>query len=311
MNLPRLAAPGLTHLKGLPVKSVEAVTYVVDPRSVIAAYHKFVQHDPTHRVYRITLANKQVWVLDPAGARLGYDEMLWPWENFKMRSKDAKSITPVKPDMAKFASLMGICHHPGPATRGKNNDGKGGNFVEEETLERRALRMWATCWTDLLPEVFGGSMANLGFMGHEAFSVALDEFLAVFEAYVRTYLLDTDYYGILVRDQAACLPWASKMYDAHPEGGHEDEYDHGCCEHCNCDCHGDEEEEDEDPGCYHSALYQTMRSIERSGATRWDIRSLVEDVTGKGAEELSKQELLTVVQTIMIQRAGSKAQKIR
>lgn len=279
--------------KGLPVKSVEAVTYVVDPRSVLSAYHKFVQHDPTHRVYKITLATKQakqakqVWVLDPGGARMAFDEMLLPWKAFKQRQfRDPKSVVTIKPDIAKFENTMGICHH-GPAAR-KEDGGKVKNFADDETLERRALRMWATSWTGLLPEVFGGSMANLGTMSHEVFSVAMDEFLVVFRAYVKTYLLDSDYYGVLLRDYANCVPWGSKMYNAHPAGGHDDE--HECCRHCDCDCH--------------EAFDKIVCDLDPGSAGRWDIRGLIPGVAGHKAEELSSKELLKTVQGILIDRAG-------
>lgn len=43
---------------------------------------------------------------------MGYDEMLIPWEAFaQLRSCDAKIVAKVKPDLAKFESLMGICNH--------------------------------------------------------------------------------------------------------------------------------------------------------------------------------------------------------
>lgn len=219
---------------------------------------------------------------------MGYDEMLLPWKVFKQRQlRDPKAVVPIKPDISKFESIMGICHH-GPATRNEDS-GKGkSGFVDDETLERRALRMWATSWTDLLPEVFGGSMSNLATMSHEVFAVAMDEFLAVFEAYVKTYLLDTDYYAPILRDHANCIPWASKMYDAHPEGDHD--HEHECCHHCDCDCH--------------EAFDKVLCEVDPGMAGRWDIRGLIPGATGHKAEQLSKRELLKAVQGILVDRAG-------
>ncbi|KAL2111556.1 hypothetical protein VUR80DRAFT_9839 [Thermomyces stellatus] len=185
--------------------------------------------------------------------------------------------------------MMGICDH-GPAAA-KKPDIKGGNFVEEESIERRALRVWTSCWTSLLPELFGGSMSNLGAMSHASFSVAMDEFLAVFEAYVKTYLLDTAYYIPLVREHANCLPWAKKMYNAHPSGDHdEDGCGEGSCLECDCDCH--------------ETFKRALRQAGRDYEVRWEYRSRVEAMTGRRPEDLSKDELLRTVERILIDRAG-------
>ena len=287
-----LFGDGSTNVqKGLSIKSVEAVTYVVDPRSVLPAYHRYVQNDPTHSVYKITLTNRQAWVLDPAGARMGYDEMLLPWKAFRLwKSQNPKDVVVIKPDLARFERLMGICHHgPGP---GKEDSAKGENFVNEESLDHRALRVWTSCWTSLLPELFGGSMSTLGTMGHDDFAVAMDEFLAVFGAYVETYLLDTAYYAPFQRAPATCLPWSNKMYNDHPEGARDcdSECKEGFCPGCGCHCH--------------DTLGRALRVAGLECGVRWELRSRVEAVAKRKVEELSNEELLRTVQAILVERAG-------
>src|SRR5690606_29228740 len=127
-----------------------------------------------------------------------------------------------------------------------------------------------------IPELFGGSMSNLGSMSHANFSMAMDEFLAVFEAYVKTYLLDTAYYTPLVREHANCVSWAKKMYNAHPVGGgHDNSACHGeSCPECDCNCH--------------EAFKRALCHAGLHHEARWEYRSRVEAMTGRRPEDLSK-----------------------
>lgn len=288
------------------------MTYIVDPRSVLEVYHKFVQNDPSHKVYKITLATKpeQIWVLDPCSPRMGYDEMLLPWNAFRLwRAPDTKHAIPIKPDIYKFELLMGICHHE-PIFRPRKDGGR-----PQESFERRSLRTWLSCWSDLIPEIFGGSMFNLGTLNHAEFAMAMDEFLATFGAYVETYLLDTAYYVGLMRNHATALSWANAMYDGHPEPGQEicscsssenEGHENACgrcSEACDCKCHGTPKQ-----GCYDlntfTRLNRLVHEMERAGGARWDIRSRIEERTERKIEELTKEELLKTVQLVLVDRAG-------
>lgn len=229
---------------------------------------------------------------------MGYDEMLIPWGVFvRTRSRDAKVVAEVKPDLAKFEVLMGVCDH---------RLERGGDEAGGESFVRRALRTWVGCWTDLLPEIFGGSMFNLGAMSHADFSVALDEFLAVFDAYVKTYLLKSAYYTSWLKDHPACVKWEDKLRDGHPDVderaacGHKlDGSDAGPLEplgcgggHCECECHEE--------------LNRVLREVEMECTNRWELRTVVEDVAKCEVKELSKVDLLKVVQNILVERAGVK-----
>lgn len=227
---------------------------------------------------------------------MGYDEMLIPWEAFaQLRSCDAKIVAKVKPDLAKFESLMGICNHR--LERDRDEAG-------EESFERRALKTWMGCWTDLLPEMFGGSMFNLGTMSHTEFSIAMDEFLEVFDAYVKTYLLESTYYTSWLRDHPACVKWENKLRDGHPDPDDKAACGHKLdgsdaeplpeplgCEGCHCDCE-----------C-HEELNRVLREVEMECTGRWELRTFVEDVAKCEVKELSKLDLLKVVQNILVERA--------
>lgn len=226
--------------------------------------------------------------------------MLIPWEAFvQWRSRDAKVVATVTPDLAKFELLMGICDH--------RLDRERDDAAGEESLERRALRTWVGCWTDLLPEIFGGSMFNLGTLSHADFSVAVDEFLEVFDAYVKTYLLGSTYYTSWLRDHPACVKWEDKLRDGHPDSSERAACGHKLdgsdaepvpeplgCGGCRCDCE-----------C-HEELNRVLREVELDCADRWELRSVVEEVAKCEVTELEKPELLKVVQNILVERAGVK-----
>lgn len=276
--------------QGLPVKSVEAVRYLVEQHSVMRAYRNLVRLDPTHKVYKITLPSTQ-WALDPCGARMGYEDILVPWEAFealKLR-KDKYYRTLAPPDLASYEKRMGICNHAGAPDKKAASAGQGLDD-EEEPFERRALRAWTACWVDLLAELFGGSMSNIGCMSHASFSVAMDEFLAVMEAYVKAYLLDTSYYRSTSHCKGQCLPWATKMYNGHPAGG-------PC--YCGRNCPDDET----------SCEAKVEEAFRRKGSNydvRWMYRRRVEEVTGRKPENLSKKKLLRTVEKLLVDRAGVK-----
>ncbi|SPO05913.1 uncharacterized protein DNG_08602 [Cephalotrichum gorgonifer] len=300
-------------LAGLPVKSIESVTYVVDPRSVFPNYHKYVQGDPTHSVYRITLDTKpeQVWALDPCGARMAYEDMLMPWSAFKKRKCSApnKGVL-IVPKVGRVAAGMGICKHTlaNLQTDGKDKAGGSGgddegNFVEEPHVECLAFRAWIDSWVTLLPEAFGGSMFNIGTLTHADFCISMNEFLAIFGAYVKSYLLGTAYYTTWLRSYGSYAKWAEMKRDGHPEfktessganKKHEDDEscdDLDCCHACDCGCHDE--------------LDKVMLEVEQECANRWELRRSVEEQTGRLVEELSELELLKAVQVILVDRAAS------
>lgn len=264
------------------------VRYIVNPGSVLPAYIHYVQHNPSHTVYKVTLSSTE-WVLDPGGARMGYEEILLPWKVFKSwKCQELRGITTLEPEIASYERAMGICNHG--LALDKKAESKDEGSVEEDSIERLFLRMWVSSWASLLSELFGGSMTNIGSMDHGSFCVAMDEFLVIVEAYVGAYLLDSPYYKSLKRDQAHCLSWATKMYDGHPASGYI-----GCLKGCPewaCICEG----------MHHHAMRQAGPSFE----IRWVYRDRVKAMTGHDPENLSKEELLKTVEKLLIDRARVK-----
>ncbi|CAI4216879.1 unnamed protein product [Parascedosporium putredinis] len=176
------AISGVMDKPHFPIKSAEVIKFVVKDAN-LPKYNKG-PGNPSHTVFKITTSGKPKveFAFDPMASRLHWKMDIQRWSEYMeakvLRIERREPLVPGGLD--RFMSFVDRCGHMRNEIKGLVGKSEGGRKVGADDHDVYAAG--------------GGSMSYLGIQDKAQFLKGHREFMTVFSAYVRDYMLDTDDY---------------------------------------------------------------------------------------------------------------------